>query len=245
MIEKFVADLANLLPFGYAFGLGMVTAVSPCSIAMLPAYISLHLGTDEKGYWDRSWLWRLGRALMISCVMTLGFVLLFGVAGAILSPVGELLKPYIEWVGVVIAVLLILLGVYLLLGGHVYVNLPARLANRLSQAGGVGLRGFLIFGIAYGLAALSCSILLFTGMVVAAYSSGGFANALLQFLLFALGMGLVIVVVTIASALVKETVNRWLHRLVPVVARLSGLLLVFAGGYIIYYWFVVGDILSG
>jgi len=51
-------------------------------------------------------------------------------------------------------------------------------------------------------------------------------------------------VVTIASALLKETVNRWLHRLVPVVTRLSGLLLIFAGGYMIYYWFVVGDILG-
>ncbi|UCB42821.1 MAG: sulfite exporter TauE/SafE family protein [Dehalococcoidales bacterium] len=245
MIENFVDNLAKLLPFGYAFGLGMVTAVSPCSIAMLPAYISLHLATDEKGYWDRSWLWRFRRALMMSGVMTLGFVLLFGLVGAALSPIGELLKPYVEWVGVVIAILLILLGVYVLVGGRVYANLPARLANKLSQSGSVGVRGFLVFGIAYGLAALSCSVLLFTGMVVGAYSSGGFANALLQFILFALGMGLVITVVTIASALIRETVNRWLHRLVPVVARLSGLLLIFAGGYMIYYWFVVGDILGG
>jgi len=244
MIEDFVTNLANLLPFGYAFGLGMVTAVSPCSIAMLPAYISLHLGTNEKGYWSRSWLWRFQRALVMGGVMTLGFIALFGLAGAILSPIGELLKLYIEWTGVVIAILLILLGIYILVGGHAYANLPARLANRLSQAGAVGVKGFLVFGIAYGLAALSCSILLFTAMVVAAYSSGGFANALLQFVLFALGMGLVITVVTIASALLKETVNRWLHRLVPVVARLSGLLLIFAGGYMVYYWFVIGDILG-
>ncbi|HEY33041.1 MAG TPA: cytochrome c biogenesis protein CcdA [Dehalococcoidia bacterium] len=244
MIEEFVANLANLLPFGYAFGLGMVTAVSPCSIAMLPAYISLHLGTDEKGYWARSWFWRFRRALLMGGVMTLGFIALFGLAGAVLSPIGELLKPYIEWTGVAIAILLILLGIYILVGGHAYMNLPARLASRLSQSASVGVKGFLIFGIAYGLAALSCSILLFTGMVVAAYSSGGFANALLQFVLFALGMGLVITVVTIASALLKETVNRWLHRLVPVVTRLSGLLLIFAGGYMIYYWFVVGDILG-
>ena len=41
MIESFVANLAGLLPFGYAFGAGMVTTVSPCGIAMLPAYVSL------------------------------------------------------------------------------------------------------------------------------------------------------------------------------------------------------------
>ena len=43
-IEAFVANLANLLPFGLAFTVGMVTAVSPCGVAMLPAYVSLYLG---------------------------------------------------------------------------------------------------------------------------------------------------------------------------------------------------------
>ncbi len=57
-------------------------------------------------------------------------------------------------------------------------------------------------------------------------------------------MGFVITIVTLGSAFFKELVQRWLRRLVPVVARLSGLLLIFAGGYILYYWFTVGDILS-
>ncbi len=72
----------------------------------------------------------------------------------------------------------------------------------------------------------------------------GFASGLLQFVSFALGMGFIITLVAIGSALFKESVSRWLRRLVPVVARLSGLLLVFAGGYILYFWFVTGDILK-
>ena len=67
---------------------------------------------------------------------------------------------------------------------------------------------------------------------------------MLQFVSFALGMGFIIVIVTIAVALFKETLNRWLHRIIPVVARLSGILLIFAGTYIIYYWFAQGDIVS-
>ena len=72
----------------------------------------------------------------------------------------------------------------------------------------------------------------------------GFTSGLLQFVSFALGMGCVIAIVTIGSALFKETINRWLRRLVPVVARLSGLLLIFAGGYILYFWFIIGELLS-
>ncbi len=244
MIEGFVANLASLLPFGYAFGAGMVTTVSPCGIAMLPAYVSLYLGTKEKGLWARSSLRRGARALTMSGVVTLGFVVFFGIMGAILSLGGQFLIAYIPWAAVIIGVALILLGIYLLSGGHLYTNLPARLAGRLSKSGDLGIKGFLIFGIAYGIAALSCTLPIFLVVVGSALATKGFTSGLLQFVSFALGMGFVIAIVTIGSMLFKETVNRWLRRLVPVVARLSGLLLIFAGGYILYFWFKVGDILN-
>ncbi len=244
MIESFVANLAGLLPFGYAFGAGMVTTVSPCGIAMLPAYVSLYLGAEEGGFRARSSLRRSARALTMSGVVTLGFVVFFGIMGAILSLGGQFLLTFIPWVAVIIGVALILLGIYLLTGGHFYTNLPARLAGRLGKNGSLGVKGFLIFGIAYGIAALSCTLPVFLVVVGSALAMKGFTSGLLQFVSYALGMGAVIAIVTIGSVLFKETVNRWLRRLVPVVARLSGLLLVFAGGYILYFWFKVGDILS-
>ncbi|MEE8194122.1 MAG: cytochrome c biogenesis protein CcdA [Dehalococcoidales bacterium] len=244
MLESFVANLAGLLPFGYAFGAGMVTTVSPCGVAMLPAYVSLYLGSEEEGFWARSPLRRAARALTMSGAVTLGFVVFFGIMGAILSLGGQFLIAYVPWVAVLIGVVLILLGIYLLIGRHVYSSWPARLAGRLRNSGGSGVRGFLIFGIAYGIAALSCTLPVFLVVVGSALAMKGFTSGLLQFVSFALGMGFVIAAVTIGSALFKETVNRWLRRLVPVVARFSGLLLIFAGGYILYFWFTVGDILS-
>ncbi len=107
MIEVFVANLANLLPFGYAFGAGMVTTVSPCGIAMLPAYVSLYLGAREKGFWAKSSLRRGARALAMSGVVTLGFVVFFGIMGAILSLGGQFLLTYIPWMAVIIGVVLI------------------------------------------------------------------------------------------------------------------------------------------
>jgi cytochrome c biogenesis protein CcdA len=85
---------------------------------------------------------------------------------------------------------------------------------------------------------------IFLVVVASALALKGFASGLLQFVSYALGMGFVIAMVTIGSALFKEIVNRWLRRLVPVVNRLSGLLLVFAGSYVLYFWFEEGDILN-
>jgi len=244
MIEGFVNNWASLMPFGYAFGAGMVTTVSPCGIAMLPAFVSLYLGVQEEGFWAQSPLRRAGRALMLSSVVTLGFVLLFGIMGAILSSGGQFLIEYIPWVSIAVGAVFLALGAYLLTGGHVYVSLPARLANRLGNPSGSSIKTFLVFGIAYGIAALSCTLPIFLVVVGSAISLEGFAAGLGQFILFALGMGFVIALITVASALFKEGINRWLRRLVPIVARFSGLLLIFAGGYIIYYWFVIGDILG-
>lgn len=244
MIEDFVENWASMLPFGYAFGAGMVTTVSPCGIAMLPAYISLYLGSREEGFWAQSSLRRGARALAMSGVVTLGFVAFFGITGAIVSAGGQSVVDFIPWAAVVIGVALIVLGVYLVAGGHFYLNLPARIAASFGNPRSPNLRSFLIFGIAYGIAALSCALPVFLVVVASALSLKGFTSGLLQFVSFALGMGFIIAIVTIGSALFKEAVNRWLHRLVPIVARLSGLLLVFAGSYILYFWFAVGDILG-
>ncbi len=243
-IEAFVANLSNLLPFGYAFGAGMVTTVSPCGIAMLPAYVSLYLGAQEEGFQQHSLLRRGARAILLSLVVTVGFVVLFVVIGAILSLGGEFIKRIIPWVAVFIGIGLIFLGIWLLAGGHLYFAIFSRLASRVQKTGGSGVVSFMVFGIAYGIAALSCTLPVFLVVVGSALALKGFTAGLLQFVSYALGMGFIITVVTLGTAFFKEAVHQWLRRLVPVVARWSGLLLILAGGYILYFWFVVGELLG-
>ncbi|TET26582.1 MAG: cytochrome c biogenesis protein CcdA [Dehalococcoidia bacterium] len=244
MIEAFVANLADLLPFGYAFAAGMVTTVSPCGVAMLPAYVSLYLGVDEEGFRHQPPLRRGARACLLSLAVTAGFVFFFIVAGAILSLGGEFIIPLIPWATIIIGISLILLGIWLLAGGHLYLAVFSRLADRMGKFRGSGVLGFLVFGIAYAIAAFSCTLPVFLVVVGGALAGGGFTAGLLQFVSYALGMGLVITIVTLGTAFFKEAVHRWLRRLVPLVARFSGLLLIFAGGYILYFWFAVGDLLG-
>lgn len=249
MIETFTANLLNLmanlaylLPFGYAFSAGMVTTVSPCCIAMLPAYV-LHYLRAEEGFRQQSVLWMSARAVLFSLMVTVGFVTLFVGIGAILTLGGQFIVKIIPWVAVLIGVSLILLGVWLLAGRYLYLAVFSRLASRLQNPRGE-ITGFLVFGIVYGLAALSCTLPIFLLVVGSALALQGFTAGLFQFISFALGMGFVITIITLSTAFFKEAVHRWLRQLVPVVARFSGLLLILAGGYILYYWFAIGDLLS-
>ena len=181
---------------------------------------------------------------MLSLVVTVGFVAFFAAMGAILSLGGQFLINIIPWAAVLIGVSLILVGIWLLAGGHLYFAVFSRLASQLKKPGGSGVTSFLVFGIAYGIAALSCTLPIFLVVVGSALALEGFTTGLLQFVSFALGMGFVITIITLGTAFFKEAVHRWLRRLVPMIARFSGLLLIFAGAYILYFWFKVGDILT-
>ena len=242
-IEAFMANLAGLLPFGYAFGAGMVTAVNPCGIAMLLAYVSLYLGAEEDNFRQQSPLRRGVRAVLLSLVVTAGFIALFAVIGTILSLGGGFIIKVISWTAVLIGVSLILLGIWVLAGGHLYFAIFSRLASRVKSPEG-RVTGFLVFGITYGIAALSCTLPIFLVVVGSALALKGFTAGLFQFVLFALGMGFVITIITLSTTFFSEAMQHWLRRLVPMVARLSGLLLILAGGYILYFWFKVGDILT-
>jgi cytochrome c biogenesis protein CcdA len=87
-----------VLPVGYAFGAGMVAAVNPCGFAMLPAYLSLYLGAQEEGFANRPVLFRFLRALLVGAVVSSGFVLLFGLAGSVISAGGNALLTAMPWV---------------------------------------------------------------------------------------------------------------------------------------------------
>ncbi|MBI4295731.1 MAG: cytochrome c biogenesis protein CcdA [Chloroflexi bacterium] len=230
------------MPFGYAFGAGMVTTASPCGVAMLPAYVSFYLEAREGSFWTQSPLRRGSRALAMSGMVTLGFVLFFGLMGVVLSAGGQFLTRFFPWVAVIIGASLIVLGLLLLFGKHVHFNLVQRVTGRFASSGS-GF-GFLVFGMVYAMTALSCTLPVFLAVVGSALSSQDFAYSLFQFISFALGMGFILTIVTIGSAIFKEGVSRWVERLVPVIDRLSGVLLILAGSYILYFWFKVGGLLG-
>ena len=97
-----LGGLGAVLPFGYAFGAGMVAAVNPCGFALLPAYLALYLGGREPERMPSSGLVLLARAARIGLTMSAGFALLFGAAGLLLGFAATALVRLLPWVGLVV-----------------------------------------------------------------------------------------------------------------------------------------------
>jgi len=238
----------------YAFSAGAVATVNPCGLAMLPAYVSYYLATGEgEAAWASAGHSRSGagappaggtlppllRALTVGGTLTAGFLVLFALAGTLISLGAYALVSLMPWFGLSVGLGLVLLGAWLLLGRHVRVpGLPQMEVGR-----GRGLRSIFLFGMAYGLASLSCTLPIFLVVVGSAFTGQGAAAALVQFLAYGAGMGVVLMALTLSVALFEGVLVDHLRRLMPYVERASAVLLLGAGGYIIYYWLTAGQLL--
>ncbi|MBI4080993.1 MAG: cytochrome c biogenesis protein CcdA [Candidatus Lambdaproteobacteria bacterium] len=236
--------LVDALPVGYAFGAGMMSAVNPCGFTLLPAYLALFLGAKEQGFRERPLPTRLAGALGVAAVVTLGFTLLFGAIGGLVAAGARFVISAMPWIGAAVGAGLLLLGAWMLAGRHMAADTLLRWGARVSAGQGGGLRGYFLYGITFGACSVSCTLPVFLVVVGSALAAGGFAGVMAQFVSYGLGMGAVVTLLTLAVALLKESVLlRGVRWIVPHLHTATAVFVSAAGLYILYYWLVKGDLL--
>lgn len=235
--------LALILPFGFAFGAGMVSAVNPCGFAMLPAYLALYLRDDAGDAPGRGR--RLVRALQVGATVTVGFVALFGVAGAVLAAGTRSVAGALPWLGLATGLLLVIVGAWSALGGTLYARVGERLAQGVGGVERAGWRGYLAFGLAYGLASLSCTLPIFLAVIGSGLTLESAPQVASQLVLYGAGMGLVVTVLTVATALFRGALLDRSRRASRYVGPAASALMLLAGAYIVYYWLTLGGLMRG
>jgi len=103
---------------------------------------------------------------------------------------------------------------------------------------------FFLFGIGYAIASLSCTLPIFLLVVFQALSAGGIVQGSFVFLSYALGMGAVMIAVSLAIGISNQTFLKWLRRLAPKMNVITSIVLILAGSYLIYYNLVIGKLLA-
>jgi cytochrome c biogenesis protein CcdA len=230
--ESTVANLATLIPLGWAFAAGMVASVNPCGFFMLPAYVSYQLGA-RGALEESSRARRVSRALGLAVAATSGFLLILAAVGLVIASGGQRLIRTFPYTGVTIGAALTLLGVWMLRSGRT-IGLLA--ASRTYVVPHRSLRNIFLFGIAYAAGSLSCTLPVFLLVVGTSLASERLLASFSQFISFGLGMGTVLMLVTIGTALFQDMLTGLVRAIVPHVHRLSALFLIGAGLYLVYYW---------
>ncbi len=235
--EGALARLVNLLPVSYAFAAGMVASVNPCGVLILPSYVIYQLGAGEDSRLHA--VRRMLLAVRLALVVTAGFTAVFALVGGVIAAGGQWLATVFPVAGLLIGVGMGALGVWLLTG-HRTLGISSAARVRITPARNVG--NMLLFGVVYAIGSLSCTLPVFLVVVGSALAGGSAAASLGQFLGYALGMGSVILAVTVGTALFRRTISRWLDRVTPYVHRFSALFLIGAGGYLVFYWIFIAGI---
>jgi len=210
---------------------GVVAAFNPCGFAMLPAYLSYFLGLgDDDG---KNTAANVVRGLVVGLTLTAGFVLFFGLIGLLTSTVlesGTIVK-YIPYVTFAFGILMIPLGIAMLRGFEPKLNIP-----RLQKGGKTrDLPSIFMFGISYAAVSLSCTAPIFFGTVIGSFTREGIVDGTIVFLAYALGMGLVIMVLTLAMSMARNEVATFFRKALPYVNKVSGIFLIIAGVFLIFY----------
>ena len=214
-----------------AFAVGLVAAFNPCGFAMLPAYLSyfVSLESSEEANIGRN----IFRGLVVGLTLTVGFVLFFGTVGLLTSTIVSqgAIQSRLSWATFVIGILMVPLGIAMLFGYE-----PKLLVPRLNKGGtSRQLPSIFLFGVSFAVVSLGCTAPLFFTTVVGSFESRNLWEGTLVFLAYAGGMSLIVMILTLATALGRNEIATSMRKVLPYVSKISGGFLVLAGGFLILY----------
>jgi cytochrome c-type biogenesis protein len=217
---------------GLSFLRGMVATVNPCGFILLPTYLMYFLGMQ--GQAPGSQRATVRRALLVSASLSAGFMAVFVSVGLVTYHFTNWINQNAKYATVAIGVGLIVLGVAMLLGYKLPINTPRLDAGGRTQ----GIGSMFVFGIAYAVASIGCTIGLFLPTLFAVRAEG-IGSSIARVAAYGLGMGLLVTALTVALAVANTTLLKVLRGGMQYVQTIAAVFVVLSGLYLVYYFWVV------
>jgi cytochrome c-type biogenesis protein len=217
----------------YSFIVGMVATVNPCGFVLLPTYLMYFLGisSSEAGRARAS----LGRALLVSAAVSAGFMLVFIVVGAITRFFTDWVAANAKYATGVIGVVFVILGIAMLFGYKLPINTPRLDAGGRDRT----VQSMFVYGIAYAVASIGCTLPLFSVVLFGAANREGYAAGLANVVAYGLGMALVVTALTVTLSVANTGLLKALRSGMQYVEMVAGAFVLLAGAYLLWYFWQV------
>ena len=205
----------------FSYGAGVLSFFSPCAFPMRPAYISAYPGLahgEPTG---------LGRGVLFIGLTVLGVISIFGILGGALGLVGShVLGPAVPLFGLGMGLVLVALGILLLSAqrgrGSASPSAPREGAVPSPSSSTASPSPTVSVG---------CTFPLFLLVVTGAVLAGGVPQGVLVFLVYSLGLGTVMIFLSVAMSTSGGYFAGRMKRVLPYVRVLSAVLLIAIGAY--------------
>lgn len=213
---------------GFSFLQGVLAFLAPCAVALLPGYILAFISRNPGA--QTKLKTRLGRGLKLAFLSILGILVIYSIAGGLIIIAGQLLKDYMKWITIGMGGIFIILGILMLIGKNVSLSLNFQNANTKTEA----TEAFL-FGVAYAIGALGCLFPLFLIVATQAMAAPSIWEGSSYILAYFVGMSGMMILTILLAVFAKEFLMKNLRKILPYMEPVTGVLLILAGIYIIYY----------
>ena len=217
-----------LLAIPIALVAGLLSFVSPCTLPMLPGYLSYSTGLSGADVVSGNA--RRSRMLAGSVLFVLGFSVVFVLVGVAAGGIGYWLLGYESVANKILGVLCILMGIAFL--GLV----PALQRDvRIHKVPAVGLAAAPLLGFLFGLGWTPCSGPTLGVISTLAYQQGTAVRGGLLLAVYSLGLGIPFVVVALAWRKAMGAL-RWLRNHQRAITRIGGVLMIIVGLALVTGW---------
>ena len=214
---------------------GMVAAVNPCGFILLPTYLMYFLGLQ--GNMPGSQRASLRRALLVSAALSAGFISVFMVAGVISYNFTNWINENAKYATGAIGIGLLVLGVAMLFGYKLPFMTPTIDTGEGSPE--KTIRAMFVFGIAYAVASIGCTIGLFIATVFSTTTREGVVAGVGNVVAYGAGMALLVSALTVALAFANTSLLKFLRGGLKYVDRIAAGFVVLSGMYLIWYFYWV------
>jgi cytochrome c biogenesis protein CcdA len=214
--------------FAYSFMLGVLAAVNPCGFVLLPAYLLYFLGIDSNNQQAP-----VRRALVVSTAVSSGFLLVFIIIGTISRLFTQWIELNAKYAGLLIGLALVVMGIAMLAGWK-----PSFITPTIAGQRDRSLRAMFVFGIAYAVASIGCTIGFLTTAILGSIGVNGFASGVVSIVLYGAGMALLVSTLTVTLAVAKGGLLRVLRNGLRYMDKLAAGFIVLTGLYLSWYWYV-------
>ena len=214
-----------------SFGSGLLAAVNPCGFVLLPTYLLYFLGLQG----NRPGEARSGirRALLVSAALSAGFMSVFVVVGSITRLFTDWINQNAKYLALVIGLALVVLGIAMLFGYRIPFTTPKLDGGGRDRT----VASMYVFGLAYAVASIGCTLGHFSATVLGTIDSEGFVPGLLAIGLYGIAMSLLITALTITIALARDGLLRSLRQGMHYVETASAVVMIVSGLYLAWYWY--------
>lgn len=211
---------------------GVLAAVNPCGFILLPTYLMYYLGVEQG---EESQKASLRRALGVAGSLGLGFMAVFVVVASFTNFFTDWILENAKWATAVFGIALIGLGVAMLFGKKLTFVTPQVSTGQRDRT----FRSMFLYGVAYAVASLSCTLPLFLGAVFSQGRARGWWTGITNGLAYAIGMIIIVGGLTVALAFARTGLLKFLRRAMQYMDKITAAFVILAGLYLLwfFYWF--------